>query len=92
MTATDTFPDTVPSISAPATSGEAVTPGDTAGDDDLTSISRALWVGTGGNLAVIMADDTALTFTNVPSGTLLPLRVKRVADTNTTASNIVALV
>lgn len=91
MAATDTFPDTVPSINAPATTGEAVTPSDTAGTGDLTSISRALWVGTGGDLAVVMADGTALTLANVPSGTLLPLRVKRVADTNTTASDIVAL-
>lgn len=67
----------------------AVTPHDT---NDLTNISRALWVGAAGNVSVILAEDsTAVTLVGVPAGTLLPLRVKRVRATNTTATSIVAL-
>lgn len=52
---------------------------------------RALWVGTGGDLSVIAADDTtAVTISNVADGTVVPIRAKHVQDA-TTASDIVAL-
>lgn len=72
----------------PASKAVAVTP------HDSTNIAggpaRALYVGTTGNIAVVMADDTTVTFTAVPVG-ILPISVRRVNSTNTTASNIVAL-
>lgn len=50
-----------------------------------------LYVGTAGNLAVILEGMiTPVTFTNVPVG-WHPLRVKRVMSTNTTASGIIAV-
>lgn len=74
---------------APARSAVAVTPSD---DTDLAQMSRSLYVGTGGNVEVNMADTgTAVVFVNVQDGTLLPIRVTRVLDANTTASNIVSL-
>jgi len=72
----------------PATGGEAVTPHDT---NELTSVSRGLYVGVGGNVAVVMADGTPLTFVGVNAGTMLPIRVKQVKSTNTTAASIVAV-
>ena len=52
---------------------------------------RALWVGTGGDLSIIAADDSsAVTISNVADGTLVPVRAKHVQDA-TTASDIVAL-
>lgn len=51
----------------------------------------AIYVGTAGNLAVIMKNGTTVTFTGVKAGTVLPIGVNRVNATNTTASNIVAL-
>lgn len=72
----------------PASGGETVTPHDT---NELTSVSRGLYVGVGGNVAVVMADGTALTFVGVAAGTLLPLRVKQVKATNTTATSMVAV-
>lgn len=80
---------------APADLGAAVAPND---DTDLTTHTRGLWVGTGGDLVVIFAADksasgagTAVTIANVPDGTLLPVRVRRVKDTGTDADDIVAL-
>lgn len=72
----------------PAEGAAAVTPNDVA---ILDPISRALYVGGAGDLAVTMRDGTSVTFTAVPAGTLLPLRVQSVMSTGTTASSIVAL-
>ena len=67
----------------------AVTPNDST---DLAFTGRALWVGVGGNISVILDEDTAaVTFVAVPSGTLLPVRVRRVRSTGTTASSLVVV-
>lgn len=72
-----------------ATSAVAITPHDT---NDLTDITRGLFVGTGGNVSLILADDSvAVLFKNVPAGVVLPLRVKRVRATNTTAADMLGL-
>jgi hypothetical protein len=75
-------------MTIPAMSGVAVTKHDTT----EISVTRGLYVGTGGDVAVKMRNDsTAVTFKNVADGSLLPLRVKLVLSTGTTASDIVAL-
>ena len=73
--------------SLPAISAEEVTPNDAA---DLTDMSRAIYVGTGGDLTVVMEEGQTVTFANVPDGTLLPLRVSRVMEAST-ATDIVAI-
>lgn len=78
----------VENSSAPALYAGDATPSDST---NLSSIARALYVGTGGNVAAVMPDDSVVTFISVQSGQILPVRVKRVNATNTTASNIVAL-
>lgn len=77
----------------PVEGAAAVTVSDST---DLTlAPCRALWIGAAGNVSVVMADDTTITFTGVNAGTLLPISVKRVRSTGTTVStpntNIVAL-
>lgn len=72
----------------PIVGGAAVTPSDA---NELATVSRALWVGTGGNLVVVTMDGSAITLKNVQNGTLIPIRVKQVKATNTTATDIVAL-
>jgi hypothetical protein len=65
----------------------AVTPTDGV----LIPATRALYVGTSGNLVVRMAeDDNTITFSSVPAG-IFPVQVVEVLATNTTASNIIAL-
>jgi len=57
----------------------------------LPFITRSLYVGTTGNLTVVLAGDTVpITFTGVLAGTFLPLRISYIY-TNTTATNLVAL-
>lgn len=72
-----------------AGSGVAVTPND---NTDLTNTTRAIYIGGAGNLAVILDRDTsAVTFLAVSAGAVLPIRVRRVMSTGTTATNILAL-
>lgn len=77
-------------LTSPAFAAIAVTPNDGA---DLANTSRGLWVGQGGDVAVILVNDTAsVVIANVSGGSLLPIRVKRVLATGTTATSIVALI
>jgi len=66
----------------------AVTPSD--GSDLSGEPYFAVWVGTGGNLKVDMADGgSAVTLNNCASGQLIPIMVERIYSTGTTASNII---
>ena len=77
-------------LTEPAKSAFVVTPADSAFSNGLKA--RALFVGTGGNVNVLMADGVTVLYSNVQDGTLLPVRCNGVYTTSTTASNIVALV
>ena len=65
-----------------------VTPSDT---DDFSSTARRLWVGTGGDVAAVDVDGTAVTYKNVPSGSYLEGAFARVNATNTTATDIIVV-
>jgi len=69
------------------TRAEAVTPHNT---NELTNVSRAIYVGTGGNLVIVMQGGAEVTLTGVVASTWLPIRIKKVKLTGTTASDIVA--
>lgn len=63
----------------------------TKSDSTILEPTRALWVGTTGDVAVVFVDGgSAVTLTAVPVG-LWPFQVTKVMSTNTSASNIVAL-
>jgi hypothetical protein len=79
----------------PYTHAFAITPSDT---DELPMITRAIYVGGAGDIAVILADDTpvgssgsSITLKAVPVGTVLPMRVRQVWSTNTTATLLIGL-
>jgi len=56
-------------------------------------VPKAIYVGTGGDLAVQLVDDAGtVTFKNVAGGSVLPIRVQRVLETGTSAADIVGLV
>lgn len=67
----------------------AITPSDDAAND--IAMTRAVYVGGAGNMVAVDADGTATTFTAVPAGTTLPIRVRRINNTNTTATAMVAI-
>ena len=63
----------------------AVTPSDTVNFVEPS----VLFVGGGGNVRVLTAQGSDVTFTGVLAGSILPLQVLRVFSTSTTATNIV---
>ena len=76
--------------SSPARNSYAVTPHDTNEIGEF--VPKALYVGTGGNISMQLVGDTAaVTFSNVPDGSLLPVRASIIKSTGTTASGIIAL-
>ena len=55
-------------------------------------VTRALFIGTGGDVTVVMAEDeNTITFRNVANGSILPIQVSAVNATSTDATDIVAL-
>lgn len=75
---------------SPARRCAMVTPSDT---NLLPLASKALYVGVAGNVALLAVGDThPVTFTGVPAGTVLPVRVQQVLATGTTAGALVALI
>lgn len=59
-------------------------------DADLPTVTRGLWVGASGDLAVTMEgmpDGQSKVFPAVPAGTLLPFCVKKVWTTGTTIAS-----
>lgn len=76
-------------ITSSAGSAAAVTPNDST---DLSAVTRGLYVGVGGNIRVILdKDDASVNFIGVVAGSVLPLRIKRVLSSGTSASSLVAL-
>lgn len=85
----DEYKNTPKTIDSVAEKAYAITPDDNA---DLPTATRSIYVGTGGDLKVDMVDSgTGVVFKNLPDGALLPIRVKKVYTTDTTALNLVAL-
>jgi hypothetical protein len=85
----DRFSSNIPSLTSPATHGFSVTPSDTL---DLTEVTRALYVGSGGAVALRLLSGQSVTFAGVAAGSILPVRADRVLATGTTAGSIVGLV
>jgi hypothetical protein len=77
---------------APGQRASAVTPHDT--NPTVTGDTVGIYVGGAGNVAVLMAGDatdTPVVFVAPPVGYILPIAVKRVRATGTTATNLVAV-
>ena len=73
---------------SPVSHASAVTPHNTT---ELEYVTRAVYVGGGGDVKVTMQDSGEVIFVAVPTGTTLPIRVKKVFATGTDATDIVAL-
>ena len=83
----DPFKHEAVSREMPARNAAAVT---THNTNDLPTVARALWIGVEGDVNVILAgDDDPVTIKGAVG--LLPLSVRRVRTTGTTATDIVAV-
>ncbi len=80
----------LPGGDTPGLNAIAVEPDD---DADLQPSARALWIGSAGDLEVVMAGEAdpevTVVFSNVPVG-WMPIQVRRVMET-TSAQDIVAV-
>lgn len=63
----------------------------TAANSDLSHPVRSLYVGSAGNVRVTTINGHDVVFVGVTAGSILPISVKRVWSTNTTASNFIGL-
>ena len=75
-------------LSSPKGGAFDITPHDT---NDLTVGATAIFVGGSGNIKVDTSLGDTVTFTNLSSGSILPVRVKRVYSTDTTATSLIGL-
>lgn len=76
-------------LEGPASRAAAITPDD---DVDLSEPSRAVYIGSAGDLTVeMLAGGPPVTFAAAPAGLLLPIRVRKVMATGTTASQIISI-
>jgi len=84
----DKFSNYHAGLESPAERAFAITGNDST---DLTVFPRAIYVGGAGNVKVITLGGDTVTFSGVLAGTVLPVRVKRVFSTDTTATNLLGL-
>ena len=72
---------------------EVTSPSDPSGNAVSTSLDttydvcRSVFIGSGGNVELQLADSGSITFKNVDDGTILPIRAARVSGSST-ASDI----
>ncbi len=77
-----------PQLMQPAVRGVALTKSDS---DELAEVSRGIWVGVAGDIAVKFKGSTTAVVFTVPAGSILPFRIRQLMSTNTTATQVVAL-
>ena len=73
--------------SDPAQGAEAITPHDT----NVIGITRGIYIGGAGDVALYSLDGNLVTFVGCLAGSVLPVVTKRVMSTNTSATNLIAL-
>jgi len=84
----DLFKTHARSLTSPPEFGAAIVPDDAAA---LSHVTRALYVGVGGSVALRLFGGDEITLADVPAGTLIPLRATHVFASGTTATAIVGL-
>ncbi|MDB5539302.1 MAG: hypothetical protein JWQ89_1029 [Devosia sp.] len=75
-------------IAAPARRGFQITPNDAT---DFTAETRAIYIGSAGDLVVVLVSGDEVSFVGLSGGALLPVRARRVKSTGTTATHLVGL-
>jgi hypothetical protein len=73
---------------APVTKAADITPNDST---DLAAVTRGIYVGVSGDLKVDMFEGGTVVFKDIAAGVIHPLRVTRVYDGGTDATDIIGL-
>lgn len=84
----DDFENFQEGLTSPASGGAVIAPNDLA---ELSFTTRAIYVGSGGDITLRLSRGDVVTLTNVQSGVIYPLRADQVLATGTTAGNLVGL-
>lgn len=86
----DPFKEVTETITAPARDCFSLV---TSDSEDIARATKAIYVGEGGDIVLRAVGSQAdVTLANVPTGAILPIRVRAVRVTGTTAGGIVGLV
>lgn len=78
-----------PTFTAPAMDAFVITPSNSV---NFNIMARAVYVGAGGDIALVTSRNNTVTFIAVPQGTVLPVVCLRINSTSTTASSLVGLI
>lgn len=84
----DKFKSYSSGLDSPGLDHYAITPHDTI---DEKVAFRSLWVGTAGNVALVSLKGDVVVYKNCGSGTIIPMRGKRVNVLNTTATDLIGM-
>lgn len=85
---TQKFSESITAQSAPIAYAEEISPHDA---NELSSYSRAIFVGGDGDLKLTTIGGSTVTLVAVKAGSILPIQAKIVFDTGTTATDLIAL-
>jgi hypothetical protein len=85
---TDTFSKFARSLTSPPEHGAEIVPSDAA---PLPHITRALYVGGAGDVALRLQGGSDVVLRGVQAGSLIPMRIERVHSAGTTATGLVGL-
>ena len=83
----DNFQNNTPDLNDPAYAAFSITPG----NSPLASFPRAIFIGTEGDVEIEDFTGAVSVFKNLQSGSILPVRCKKVLSSNTTATDIIGL-
>lgn len=83
----DRFASRADSSTGSASVGFIITPNDAT---ELSEVTRAIYVGIGGDMTIELTAGGTVELQNVPTGSLIPVRAKKVL-TATTATSLVGL-
>ncbi|MHA6326410.1 spike base protein, RCAP_Rcc01079 family [Roseivivax sp. CAU 1753] len=84
----DPFKGQSAGFDSPASNAFVIVPNDTA---DLATLPRGLLLGQGGDLAVTFQGGETVVLRNLSEGIVYPFRVRAIAATGTTATDIIGL-
>lgn len=85
---TDTFKTFARSLTSPPENGAEIAPSDL---ETLPQVTRALYVGGGGDVALRLMGGAEVTFRGLQAGVLIPIRVDMVKAAGTTATGLIGL-